>query len=204
MTNDEKIESSDEKIESSDDEEKLSFNQKMLARMAYGMEKMDSTFGLFFSQSCENSNATNSLLKALVSKVETNSNRLLGIVATSPSSSSSLQRPKVSTSSNNPEQNVSLSNSNNKRQIETVLSPIKRLKSSSNSSPSDKSVGPNVILTVPIIESQATINEHVQQASSFDSISLSSSNSSFCSNAKEHKDAFLNEPIFEEIVTALN
>jgi hypothetical protein len=84
-------------IESSDDEEKLTFNKKMLARMAYGMEKMDSTFGLFFSQSCENSNATNNLLKTLVSKVEANSNRSHGTMSSPLSSSASLQTTKVST-----------------------------------------------------------------------------------------------------------
>lgn len=187
-------------IESSDDEEKLTFNQKMLARMAYGMEKMDSTFGLFFSQSCENTNATKNLLKTLVSKVESNSNRHFGPISWPGSSLTSLQHSNVATA---PVQ-ASSPNSKLKRSTDSDLSPNKRHKSSFNSSSSDETVKAQavasvVILTKPISVMDAS-NELVLRTTQSNRIESSATTHLSSSNSS----SFLDDPIFDKIYSALN
>jgi hypothetical protein len=61
---DEELNENGDKDQESDDEEKLSLNQKLMARMAHNINSFGTTLSYFVSKSVESTNTTNSLLRS--------------------------------------------------------------------------------------------------------------------------------------------
>jgi hypothetical protein len=61
---DEELNENGDKYQESDDEEKLSLNQKLMARMAHNINSFGTTLSNFVSKSVESTNTTSSLLRS--------------------------------------------------------------------------------------------------------------------------------------------